>query len=60
MSDGAVGLRDWAVLSTLAYTIQRAGAVTKLRLQDSQEDGTQSCCGSRKRAVGAGEIPVHP
>src|SRR5262249_15063652 len=37
-----VGLRDRAILATLAYTACRAGAVAKLRLQDFQHDGTQS------------------
>ena len=34
-----VGLRDRAILATLAYTACRAGAVAKLRLQDFQQDG---------------------
>ena len=37
----AVGLRDRAILATLAYTVCRAGAVAKLRLQDFQHDGSQ-------------------
>ena len=36
-----VGLRDRAILATLAYTACRAGAVAKLRLGDFQHDGTQ-------------------
>jgi integrase len=36
-----VGLRDRAILATLAYTVCRAGAVAKLRLGDFQHDGTQ-------------------
>jgi integrase len=37
----AVGLRDRAIIATLAYTACRAGAVAKLRLGDFQDDGTQ-------------------
>jgi integrase/recombinase XerD len=37
----AVGLRDRAILATLAYTVCRAGAVAKLRLGDFQHDGAQ-------------------
>jgi integrase/recombinase XerD len=33
-----VGLRDRAILATLAYAACRAGAVAKLRLQDFQDD----------------------
>ena len=36
-----VGLRDKAILATLAYTACRGGAVAKLRLGDFQHDGTQ-------------------
>ena len=36
-----VGLRDRAILATLAYTVCRAGAVAKLRLGDFQHDGSQ-------------------
>jgi site-specific recombinase XerD len=36
-----VGLRDRAILATLAYTACRAGALVKLRLSDFQDDGTQ-------------------
>ena len=35
-----VGLRDRAILATLAYTACRAGAVAKLRLGDFQRDGS--------------------
>ena len=34
-----IGLRDRAILATLAYTACRAGAVAKLRLGDFQHDG---------------------
>jgi integrase len=33
-----IGLRDRAILATLAYTACRAGAVAKLRLQDFQQE----------------------
>ena len=36
-----MGIRDRAILATLAYTACRAGAIAKLRLQDSQHDGEQ-------------------
>ncbi len=36
-----VGLRDRAILGTLAYTACRGGAVAKLRLGDFQHDGQQ-------------------
>ena len=36
-----VGLRDKAILATLAYTACRAGAIAKLRLGDFQHDGGQ-------------------
>jgi integrase/recombinase XerD len=36
-----VGLRDRTILSTLAYTACRAGAIAKLWLGDFQHDGTQ-------------------
>jgi integrase/recombinase XerD len=36
-----VGLRDRAILATLAYAGCRAGAVAKLRFQDFQHDGLQ-------------------
>ena len=35
------GLRDRAILATLRFTACRAGAVTKLRLQDFQHDAEQ-------------------
>jgi integrase/recombinase XerD len=36
-----VGLRDRAIVATLAYTACRAGAVARLQLQDFQFDGVQ-------------------
>ena len=49
-----VGLRDRAILATLKFTACRAGAVAKLRLGDFQHDGTNTCCGFRRRGARAG------
>jgi integrase/recombinase XerD len=53
-----VGLRDRAILATLAYTACRAGAVAKLRLQDFQHDGTQSVLRFQEKGGKSREIPV--
>jgi len=53
-----VGLRDRAILATLAYTACRAGAVAKLRLQDFQSDGTQSLLRFQEKGGKSREIPV--
>lgn len=53
-----VGLRDRAILGTLAYTACRAGAVAKLRLQDFQHDGTQSVLRFQEKGGKSREIPV--
>jgi len=53
-----VGLRDRAILATLAYTICRAGAVAKLRLGDFQHDGTQYVLRFREKGGKSREIPV--
>jgi site-specific recombinase XerD len=53
-----VGLRDRAILATLAYTICRAGALAKLRLQDFQEDGTQYVLRFQEKGGKSREIPV--
>jgi len=53
-----VGLRDRAILGTLAYTLCRAGAVAKLRLQDFQEDGTQYVLRFQEKGGKSREIPV--
>lgn len=37
-----VGLRDRAIIGTLAYTAVRVGAIAKLRLKDYRHDGTQT------------------
>lgn len=53
-----VGLRDRAILATLAYTACRAGAVAKLRLQDFQHDGQQSVLRYQEKGGKSREIPV--
>lgn len=53
-----VGLRDRAILATLAYTACRAGAVAKLRFQDFQSDGTQFVLRFQEKGGKSREIPV--
>ena len=53
-----VGLRDRAILSTLAYTACRAGAVAKLRLQDFQHDSEQYTLRFQEKGGASREIPV--
>jgi site-specific recombinase XerD len=53
-----VGLRDRAILATLAYTICRAGALARLRLQDFQQDGTQYVLRFQEKGGKSREIPV--
>ena len=53
-----VGLRDRAILATLAYTACRAGAVAKLRVMDFQHDGTQSVLRFQEKGGKSREIPV--
>ncbi|MDR3622651.1 MAG: tyrosine-type recombinase/integrase [Paludisphaera borealis] len=53
-----VGLRDRAVLATLAYTACRAGAAAKLRLGDFQHDGSQSVLRFQEKGGKSREIPV--
>ena len=53
-----VGLRDKAILATLAYTACRAGAVAKLRLQDFQSEGTQYVLRFQEKGGKSREIPV--
>lgn len=54
----AVGLRDRAVLATLAYTACRAGAVAGLRLGDFQYDGAQYLLRFLEKGGKSREIPV--
>jgi integrase/recombinase XerD len=53
-----VGLRDRAILATLAYTACRAGAIAKLRLQDFQHDGEQHVLRFQEKGGKSREIPV--
>ena len=53
-----VGLRDRAIIATLAYTACRAGAVAKLRLQDFQNDGQQYVLRFQEKGGKSREIPV--
>ena len=53
-----VGLRDRAILATLAYTACRAGAVAKLRLGDFQHDGQQYTLRFQEKGGKSREIPV--
>jgi site-specific recombinase XerD len=53
-----VGLRDRAILATLAYTACRAGAVAKLRLGDFQFDGSQFTLRFLEKGGKSREIPV--
>ncbi len=53
-----VGLRDRAILATLAYTACRAGAVAKLRLQDFQFDGSTFLLRFQEKGGKSREIPV--
>src|SRR5262249_31315412 len=53
-----VGLRDRAIIATLAYTACRAGAVAKPRLGDFQHDGTQYVLQFQEKGGKSREIPV--
>jgi len=53
-----VGLRDRAILATLAYTACRAGAVAKLRLGDFQDEGSQYVLRFQEKGGKSREIPV--
>jgi integrase/recombinase XerD len=53
-----VGLRDRAILATLAYTACRGGAVAKLRLGDFQCDGSQYVLRFQEKGGKSREIPV--
>jgi integrase/recombinase XerD len=53
-----VGLRDRAIVATLAYTACRAGAVARLRLQDFQDDGVQFVLRFTEKGRKSREIPV--
>ena len=53
-----VGLRDRAILGTMAFTGCRGGAVAKLRLGDFQQDGRQYVLRFREKGGKSREIPV--
>lgn len=53
-----VGLRDRAILGTLAYTACRAGAVAGLRLGDFQSDGARASVRFREKGGQSREIPA--
>jgi integrase/recombinase XerD len=53
-----VGLRDRAILATLAYTACRGGAVAKLRMGDFRSDGTQYMLRFQEKGGKSREIPV--
>jgi integrase/recombinase XerD len=57
-TSNVVGLRDRAVIATLAYTACRAGAVCKLRLQDFQDEGSQYMLRFQEKGGKSREIPV--
>lgn len=53
-----IGLRDRAIISTLAYTACRAGAVARLRVGDFQFDGSQFVLRFTEKGRKSREIPV--
>jgi integrase/recombinase XerD len=53
-----VGLRNRAILATLAYTACRGGAVAKLRLRDFQNEGKQYVLRFQEKGGKSREIPV--
>ena len=53
-----VGLRDRAILATLAYTACRGGAVARLRPGDFQHDGQQYVLRFQEKGAKSREIPV--
>ncbi len=53
-----VGLRDRAILATLAYTVCRAGAVAKHHMGDFQHDGEQYVLRFQEKGGKSREIPV--
>ncbi len=53
-----IGLRDRAILGTLAYTACRAGAVAGLRLGDFQHDGARASLRFREKGGKSREIPA--
>jgi integrase/recombinase XerD len=58
VTSNVVGLRDRAILATLAYTACRGGAVAKLRVGDFQHDGQQYVLRFLEKGGKSREIPV--
>ena len=54
-----VGLRDRALLGTLAYTFSRIGAVVNLKVEDYFQTGKRSLIRFREKGGKEKEIPVH-
>src|SRR3984885_11383598 len=54
-----VGLRDRALLGTLAYTFARIGAVVNLKVDDYFQNGKRSMIRFREKGGKETEIPVH-
>src|SRR6202007_2718525 len=53
------GLRDRALLGTLAYTFARIGAVVNLKVEDYFQTGKRSMIRFSEKGGKATEIPVH-
>jgi site-specific recombinase XerD len=54
-----VGLRDRALLGTLAYTFARIGAVVNFKVEDYFQTGKRSMIRFREQGGKETEIPVH-
>ena len=54
-----VGLRDRALLGTLAYTFARIGAVVNLKVEDYFQTGKRSMIRFSEKGGKETEIPVH-
>lgn len=57
-TDGAVGLRDRAIVAVLIYTAARVGAVARLRRGDFYDAGNQYLLHFREKGGKSREIPV--
>jgi len=55
-----VGLRDRALLGTLAYTFARIGAVVNFKVEDSFQTGKRLMIRFSEKGGKETEIPVHP
>jgi integrase/recombinase XerD len=58
-ASNTVGLRDRALLGTLAYTFARIGAVVNLKVEDYFQTGKRSLIRFREKGGKEKEIPVH-